>query len=868
MATMFGRFEIQSELSKSDTALIYKATDLKTEQVVALKTQSLERLGERKDAFVSALLEEGERARDLASQNLVALYGAGEIEGQFCAAMEYIQGNSIATMLARNEGFSIWDLIDITRQICAGLEYAASSAVAHYSLEPAKLMVQWDGTVKIVGYGISNMSLIEAESGRGLGRLMCYCSPEQLRGEAIDLRSNMFSLGAILYEMAVGRKAFDAADPVDLVSQIENEMPPVPVAANNKVHPAMSTLIMKALAKDPAMRYQTGHELVEDLEKCRESGKKGAAGQTPKPAAAPNTAASRAAREAAASKFVSAASDEAASARTDPSVSMKQAVPVKQASSEPVGRVSSPTGGGGSGHEAAKLNFAAAAGAGASAGMGPKTDATGRTSVSPDGSFDAKNEWKVDPKDEPRAEANPGGRLISDFEVEAPEAPAASEPVLSAVVAPEVERPSPRVAVDPMMSEPVSSSSSVSFSDMAEMPPLKGPVYVPPAPAVEMPVMEQARSEKKEEKPRIQPQEVAKKAMQQVATIPPRLILYSLLGAVGLILMVALAVFFHVHSEDDGMTSAPKPVKASSSTSSAASSTPAPTPTPDRSMAQPATLPVSKPVAPVVETQPRVTVRPAEKRSKTGARGAMAAATPVVIPGEALIDSTPQGAGFQVDGQSDPSWVTPFTVTGLSAGKHIISVSKAGYSSDVRSVDVASGSRASLVLHLSPMNALVVVNSTPAGAEIMLDGKPTGRVSPAQFAVEKGSHTVLLRKRGYLDETVTADLGAAQNFQYAPVLKALGNTEDMKTLGSFNRLFGRSGENAAGMGSIVVHTRPKGAQVVINQQILDKTTPLGVAVGPGNYVVDITLTGFKPIHKVVNVDKGNRATIDEVLERE
>ncbi len=131
MATMFGRFEIQSELSKSETALIYKAMDKETNQVVALKTQSLEPLGDRADAFVNTLIAEGESTRDLAGQNIVLLYGAGEIDGQFCAAMEYIQGNSIATMLARHEGFSIWDLLDITRQLGAGLEHAAAKGVAH-----------------------------------------------------------------------------------------------------------------------------------------------------------------------------------------------------------------------------------------------------------------------------------------------------------------------------------------------------------------------------------------------------------------------------------------------------------------------------------------------------------------------------------------------------------------------------------------------------------------------------------------------------------------------------------------------------------------------------------------------------------------
>jgi hypothetical protein len=238
-----------------------------------------------------------------------------------------------------------------------------------------------------------------------------------------------------------------------------------------------------------------------------------------------------------------------------------------------------------------------------------------------------------------------------------------------------------------------------------------------------------------------------------------------------------------------------------------------------------------------------------------------------VTVGEALIDSSPQGAQFQVDGKSDPTWVTPFTVASLSPGKHIISVSKSGYSSEIRSVDVTAGGASSLTLRLASVNALVVVASTPPGAQVVLDGKPTGRVTPAQFAVEKGSHTVLLRKQGYLDETVTADLGAGQNFQYSPALRALGNAEDIRTVGKF-KLFGRGGENAAGMGVISIHTQPKGAQIAINQRVLDKLSPVDIMLGPGNYVVDVTLTDFKAIHKVVSVDKGGKVAIDEILERQ
>ena len=90
----------------------------------------------------------------------------------------------------------------------------------------------------------------------------------------------------------------------------------------------------------------------------------------------------------------------------------------------------------------------------------------------------------------------------------------------------------------------------------------------------------------------------------------------------------------------------------------------------------------------------------------------------------------------------------------------------------------------------------------------------------------------------------------------------------MRTVGKLNKLFGRGGESTAGMGSIAIRTLPKGAQVAINQRVLDKISPVDIMLGPGNYIVDITMTGFKPVHKVVSVDKGSKAAIDEILERQ
>jgi serine/threonine-protein kinase len=834
MATLFGRFEIQNEISRSETALIYKAMDNQTSQVVALKTQSLGPLGKRADAFVDTLITEGESTRDLVSQNIVALYGAGEVDGQFCAAMEYIQGNSVATMLARKEGFSIWDLLDITRQICAGLEHAAAKNVIHCSLEPAKILVQWDGMVKILGYGISNMSLIEAESGKHLGRLMPYCSPEQIRGEPVDLRSNLFTLGAILYEMVTARKAFDAADPVALVNQIQHEMPPDPTAVNSKIQPAVSALIMKALAKDPEERYQSATELMIDLEKCKENGKKGATESQPASAEA-NVPASPAVNAAVAGKFASApprGTTPTASAEPVSSVSAKQSAVIASTVSAP-GLSSSAAAGADSGVSTKGMNANVAASA--------SSPTTGM-----------------------KAAAKAGGRRLGEFGVSEAEFQAARAAVLSAPPPPVVRenerRSSPRVTFDPMMAEPATEVASKKFSDLAEMPPLKEIIAVPAIPeaAEALPVAQ--IYPRVEEKPKIQPREAAENAIRQIVTLPPRLILYSILGALGVILIVAAAVFFHVRSEDDQSTAAPRPAKASNLDS--VSTAPAPAvPPPVAPRGQRSIAPVAQPAA-------TTKVRQGGKKSpKSNLRAPAPVLDAVVYPGQALIDSTPQGAQFQVDGKSDPSWVTPFSVMDLAPGKHIVSVSKSGYSSEIRSVDVVAGSKASLVLHLSPVNALMVVNSTPAGAEVIVDGKPIGRVTPVQFSIEKGSHTVLLRKQGYLDETVTTELSPAQNFQYSPQLRALGDVSEMRTVGKLNKLFGHGGDSTAGMGSISIHTQPKGAQVAVNQRVLEKLSPVDVMLGPGNYVVDITLTGFKPIHKVVTVDKGGKVAIDEVLAR-
>jgi hypothetical protein len=196
-----------------------------------------------------------------------------------------------------------------------------------------------------------------------------------------------------------------------------------------------------------------------------------------------------------------------------------------------------------------------------------------------------------------------------------------------------------------------------------------------------------------------------------------------------------------------------------------------------------------------------------------------------------------------------------------------LTIIKPGYATDTRSIEVASGSRSFVSVQLAQLAATVSVTSDPAGAAIWMDGKDTGRVTPAQISVDKpGNHSFAFKKQGYLDETSSANLQVGQTFHLSPSLKALGNTDDIKIGGKFKKLFG--GSDTAGMGAVSVKTSPKGAQVAINNRILDKNSPVELYLDPGNYVLDITLSGFKSIHRVITVEKNGKVAIDESLDRE
>jgi hypothetical protein len=330
--------------------------------------------------------------------------------------------------------------------------------------------------------------------------------------------------------------------------------------------------------------------------------------------------------------------------------------------------------------------------------------------------------------------------------------------------------------------------------------------------------------------------------------------MYSLAAAAVLILVIGIGVTIYIHSQSDDDTAATRPAPVA---------------------VQPAAQPQAQP-APQQQETAQADAQPTEIQDSTPAPVEESAATPrgrgtgrrqakaVLIPGQLTIDSTPQGAEVQFDGSTDPSWTTPITLQNVQPGQHSITITKAGYSPGTRSVDVASGARASTVVHLSQLTATLVVKSDPPGANVFLDNRDTGTKTPAQISVGKGQHFVTVRMPGYLEESTTAQAVLGQTVSFSPSLRPLGNVDNLKTVGKMSKLF-RKGADAT-QGVLSIHTQPKGAQIAINQHMLDKNSPVDVALDPGNYVIDITLSGYAPVHKIVTTERGGKVTLDEVLQ--
>jgi serine/threonine protein kinase len=262
---------------------------------------------------------------------------------------------------------------------------------------------------------------------------------------------------------------------------------------------------------------------------------------------------------------------------------------------------------------------------------------------------------------------------------------------------------------------------------------------------------------------------------------------------------------------------------------------------------------------------PAIKVREVQPKNGNASRAANseAPAAPVVpVEGELVISSVPAGATVEIE--SRPSGRTPLSLGSLKPGGYKVTVSKSGYTPETRRIEVVAGNRASLDVRLTPSQGFLTVTSTPQGANILINGKDTGKVSPAEFVLDPVAQSVVVHKEGYLDAQTEIKLTAGQTVSYAPVLREAGRTDNIKAVGGgFSKIFG--GGAAHGMARVELKTKPEGAQIFINGTLNVKTTPVTLQFGPGNYDIRFQKEGYQPVLKSVTVNGEEKLKIEEAL---
>jgi len=436
-----------------------------------------------------------------------------------------------------------------------------------------------------------------------------------------------------------------------------------------------------------------------------------------------------------------------------------------------------------------------------------------------------------------------------------------------ASAAPAIEKPKPNFAVDPMMAgdEP-STSAPGSFSEISELPPLKEVYVAQPAPPAneELDISEPTVTLKKADpkKPRVHMRDAARKAVNAIRKTPPKWYLYSVSCAVFFIALylAGMTLYNHIEDKDTNGTPVVAPLVPEAQ--------PAPAPAPQN--VQPQTGPTQNAQEQTSDqsdvAQPATSAEePAQAVPGRRARGRKTISRPVVatVPGQLSVISTPAGAKISFDGSE--LCQTPCTLTGIAPGQHTITASKSGFATVNRNLAMLSGANSSVALELNPVGASLSVNSTPAGAVILLDGKDTGKLTPSLFTVGKsGTHTVTLQRAGYLDNSSTVNLEAGGSASVNLTLTHLGNTDEIRSAGGhFKKVFG--GNSGDGMGVVSIKTQPKGAQIMVNNRVLDKTSPFDFYLNPGTYVLDITMSGYQPLHRVITIQEAEKVAIQETL---
>ncbi len=265
--TQFGRYKIIEPIGKGAMGTVYKGEDPAIDRLVALKTIRVDFVStsEEKEELKKRLLLEAQAAGKLSHPNIVTIYDVGQEGDLQYIAMEYLKGYPLTKLIGKRFELNYRIVAKIMIQVCDALSYAHQMGVIHRDIKPANIMILDDFDVKVMDFGIARLQASElTQDGVALGT-PSYISPEQLQGKTVDKRSDIFSLGVVLYEFLTRQRPFKGEDINSLMYSILNENPSPPTSVNDKIPFIFDGICAKVLAKDPSHRYQDAKEIAKIL---------------------------------------------------------------------------------------------------------------------------------------------------------------------------------------------------------------------------------------------------------------------------------------------------------------------------------------------------------------------------------------------------------------------------------------------------------------------------------------------------------------------------------------------------------------------------------------------------------------------------
>ena len=265
--TLFdGRYRIVRRLGSGGMANVYLAEDEDLGRLVAIKILNDRHASD--ESFIERFRREAKNAAGLTHPNIVSIYDRGEAEGTYYIAMEYLEGRSLKDRIVAEGPLPIPAAIDATRQILHALGFAHRGGVVHRDVKPHNVLLSPDGSerrYKVTDFGISRTSASQmTEAGSIVGTAQ-YLSPEQARGAAVDQRSDIYSVGIVLYELLTGKLPFTGETPLEIAMKHLSEIPKPPSALRPEVSPDLDMVVLRALAKDPGDRFESAEEMDREL---------------------------------------------------------------------------------------------------------------------------------------------------------------------------------------------------------------------------------------------------------------------------------------------------------------------------------------------------------------------------------------------------------------------------------------------------------------------------------------------------------------------------------------------------------------------------------------------------------------------------